>query len=773
MPALNEKGNAGFSFREMTADEKAKNEKVLTMDFVLDYFFSRSVATDRRSGVIETPKTLGGHVKLLSSATGSGKGSIPFELYTRYFAAMKRSIAILEPTITTAISIPMEIISNVPKYKNEFRLGKNVGYQTGNFVRKPISGVLFMTTGVLNQMLRVMTDEQFMKRFGFVLLDEAHMRRLDTDIILYLLKQLLSRNARNPMCPMVIAMSGTMPTRKYARYLEVNEKDIINVNVQQFPKGENYTSADVPSYVDEAVRLIMDIHNNIGKDDEPERGDIIVFVQSAKPGLDISERITAENERLERKIMITNVNSEAFRIGTSEYFDVLRPLKDAVGSPQRRLIIGTPAMEAGLTIGSAKYCIDTGYEYAVQYNPVYGSTVEGSKPVSRAMAVQRIGRIGRKFPGSFFMTYTKATYDALELQSDPDIWTRDIAPLMLNLAVAECMPASWSKELSDFPTEDIEPFDSMSLDLIDAPSSDSLSAALEKLFVLGYLDTASRPTLMGCVAIRFPRSALENMRMIFEGFIVGANVEDLITMAAILEATPGMLVNTNPTKGGRFAPVNVFSEQGAASGADWREKQKYVGCDLIELLFVFYEIRARIKTLTSGGVDNKESLAGLREWMTTSGLVYDQWMKVFGLRDELLMMMIASGLDPYLNGLGIAQHEYNLVKIIRESKTLGAFELSKLKACILEGYRLNTATWSASLSGYIHDLSSAPVTVKSLAQSHVSTQDPTVARPRKIVLFNNALRLPQRSTDGRYAFESSFVSVIDDFVTLDETFAIS
>lgn len=765
----------------MSAEEKAKNGKMLTMDFVLDYFFARSVATDKRSGVIETPKTLGGHVKLLSSATGSGKGSIPFELYLRYYPAQKRSIAILEPTITTAISIPMDIMQ-VPKYRNEFRMGKNVGYQTGHFVRKPISGVLFMTTGVLTQMLRVMTDEQFMRRFGFVLLDEAHMRRLDTDIILYLLKQLLLRNARNPMCPMVIAMSGTMPVRKYAQYLEVNEKDIISVNVQQFPKGENYASKDVPNYVDEAVRLIMDIHNNIGKDDEPERGDIIVFVQSAKPGSDISERIQAENMRLERKIMITNVNSEAFRIGTSEYFDVLRPLKDAVDSPQRRLIIGTPAMEAGLTIGSAKYCIDTGYEYAVQYNPVYGSTVEGSKPVSRAMAEQRIGRIGRKFPGSFYMTYTKATYDALELQSDPDIWTRDISGLILNLAVAECMPTDWSKDLSDFSKieEDITSFDPIGLDLIDAPSSDSLSAALEKLFVLGFIDAGARPTLMGCVAIRFPRSPIENMRMIFEGFIIGANVEDLITMAAILDATPSILINTNPTKGGRFAPINVFSNEPRVAGADWREKQKYVGCDLIELLFVFYEIRARIKSLvvveknaTTSSLESKESLKGLREWMTASGLVYDQWMKVFGLRDELLMMCVASGLDPYLNSLGIPQHEYNLVKLLRESKTLGVSELGKLKACILEGYKLNTATWSADHSSYMYDLSGAPVTVRSLAQSHVSSHDATATRPRKIVLFNNSLRLPQKSTDGRYAFESSLVLVIDGFVELDETFVIS
>ncbi len=789
MPALSEIGNAGFMFRDLTAEEVAKNSKVLTMDFVLDYFFGKFVATSKHSGAIRAPKTLGDHVKLLSSATGTGKGAIPFELFMRYWLASHRSIAILEPTITTAISIPLEIISNVPKIRAEFRMGKNVGYQTGHFVRKPISGVLFMTTGVLGQMLRVMTDEQFMRRFQFILLDEAHMRRLDTDMILFLLKQLLIRNLRSPECPMVIAMSGTMPARKYARYFAIDERDIIDVHAQQFPKKENYTSGNVANYVDETVATILKIHTITGKDDEPERGDIIVFVQSAKPGTDISEKIALENEKLEKKILITTINSDAFRIGTSEYFDVLRPLANASvilndktsHIPQRRLIIGTPAMEAGLTIGTAKYCIDTGYEYSVQYNPVYGCQVEGSKPVSRAAAIQRIGRIARKFPGEFYMMYSKETFDLLEPQPDPDIWTRDIAPMLLNLAVAECMPISWSKSLSDWHkvADEIKSFDSMTLDLIDAPSTDSLSIALEKLFVLGFLSAECKPTLMGCTAIRFPRSPLENMRMIFEGYTCGANIEDLITMAAILEATPSMLVNTNPTKGGRFTPLSVFGE------SDWHEKQEYVGCDLIELLFVFYEIRSRIGKLSldeskievaqesQPAASDPPTILNLRKWMLSVGLIYEKWMDVFALRDQLLMMCIASGLDPYINGLGIAQHKYNLVKILKESRDLGISEIQKLKSCIVEGYRLNSATWSSQHSAYTHDLSGAQLSIKSLAQSHVSTKDATAKRPRKIIIFNNSLKLPQKSVDGRYAFESTLVSVIDNFTQIDETFAIS
>jgi HrpA-like RNA helicase len=782
MPALAEIGNASFMFREMTEEEADKNKKMTTMDFVIDYFFGRSVATSKYSGVSKTPKTLGDHVKLLSSATGSGKGSIGFELYLRFWNASHRSIAVLEPTITTAISIPLEIISNVPKIRAEFRMGKNVGYQTGHFVRKPISGVLFMTTGVLGQMLRVMTDEQFMRRFQFVLLDEAHMRRLDTDIILYLLKKLLLRNATSPICPMLVAMSGTMPVRKYSRYLEVDERDVIDVHVQQYPKGENYLATDASNYVDETVKTILQIHTDRGANDEPERGDIIVFVQSAKPGQDISDRIQAENEKLARKILITTVNSDAFRIGTSEYFDVLRPLKNAnvilrdgsSHSPQRRLIIGTPAMEAGLTIETAKYCIDTGYEYAVQYNPVYGCQVEGSKPINRAMAIQRYGRIGRKFPGEYYLMYTKDTFDAMEPMSDPDIWTRDIAAMLLNLAVAECMPPAWSKSLTDFHkvADEIKPFDVTALDLMDAPSSDSLGIALEKLFVLGYLDASCRPTLMGCLAIRFPRSPLENMRMIFEGYTLGANVEDLITMAAILEATPSMLVNTSVSRGEKFKPMNMYG------ASDEFEKQKNVGCDLIELLFVFYEIRARVKNLRLDDAKHADSssisvVAEFHKWMTDNGLIYDQWMGVFALRDQIIMMCIASGLDPYINGLGIPQHGYNLVKILKESPQLGSSEIRKLKSCIIAGYRLNTATWSHPAGSYCHDLSGARISIKSLTQSHVSSRDPAASRPRKIIIFNNSLKLPQRSTDGRYTFESSLVSVIDGFVDIDETFAIS
>ncbi len=771
MPSLAEKGRATFKFREMTAAEAEKNEKVDALTFTLDYFFGRFMPT-HRGGYPPTPaNTLGDHFKILAAATGSGKASVGPELYMRYFDIQHRNIAVLQPTVATATAIPSDVLT-IPKYKPVFKLGQNLGYQTGDLVRKPVNGVIFMTTGVIGQMLRVMTDDQFMRKFFVILIDEAHVRKVELDIVTFMLKRLVARNLSDPRCPFVVAMSGTMPIEKYADYLGVSRADVIAVPGETHKRTPHWLDKDTADYVKTAVATILEIH--AADADEPERGDIIVFVKSGEITREISKQVGTANEKLAKKMLVTTIDAMGVKSGSDEFFATQRPLAYARVNghvPTRRVIIGTPAIETGLTIPSAKHCIDTGYEHSVTYDPVWSAEVVTHRPVTRSMMTQRIGRIGRKFPGDYYPMYTEATAAAMIDQQDPDVLTRDIAANLLDMIIADTMPSTWDRTFIKWPSP-TGSFSIASIDLIDMPSADSLLNALERLFVLGLIDPTGRATLMGCLAVRF-RERLESVRMILEGYLVGANIADLVTMAAIIEVDPTTLVNRSSKKGATFA--------GRASWA---------ACDIIELLLTWRAISAQIAGLAAPTKQDATSVTGtrstthLRKWMEARGLVYTQWLYVITTRDRIISTLIGAGLDPYTNGIGLPRHKYDLSAILQDTPKLAHAEIRKLKACMIAGYMLNTLTYDTKSRAYIHDYTHQPVAISSISLSALTSPDPTKkARPRKLLAFDITLKLPRvapngRATDGRvpvglYTFNTEAVSVIDGFVELDETLAIS
>lgn len=789
MPTLAEIGKAAFAFRPMTQEEADKNARTETMTFVLDYFFSKFISATRYGAPQVPPSALGDRFKILSAATGSGKGSVGFELYLRFFDAQHKNIVVLQPTVTTTLAIPQDILS-VPKYKADFQMGRNVGYQTRDFAQKPPRGVIFMTTMTLGQILRSLTDVEFMHKYGFILVDEAHLRKVELDLVVCMLKQLIARNVANPECPFAIAMSGTMPMEKYANYFGVDKRDVISVSGQTYKKTEHFLPADSKDFVAETVATIVKIHTNEASD-RPEAGDIIVFVSSGGPGKEITKGVQAAVEGLANKLIVTNVDSTAFRTGSSEYFNVLRPLAKSIvydreGKkfiPTRRLIIGTPAMETGLTISSAKYVIDTGFVYAVEFNPVYAVIIETAKPVAQSMAIQRFGRVGRKFPGDYYGMYTKAAFDRMTPIQEPDIFTNDISAMVLNLVVAGTMPADWNRQMFGWPSP-AQSFKIADLDLLDMPSVDSMSHALEKLFILGFIDGHCRATAMGCAATRFHHvSALESVRMIFEGFVSGANVDDLITIAAILEAKPTMLINDSKKKGPVYDPAS-FPVFGAESHeAELLCRQLYLSCDVIDLLLVYYAIKDQMRQLVdigaevmSGGASStsRTTIAGFRKWMEDRGLVYDKWMSMINIRDNILMTCISIGLDPFANSLGARRHKYNLPELLRGSLVTGVAEVRKLKSAMYHGYRLSTASWSASAMKYVHDWNHIGLDLKSINPTKpIGASWMKSARPKQIMVFQVVVKLPRDSANGLFTFGCRLASAVDGFVEVDPTFITS
>ncbi|KAF1783474.1 P-loop containing nucleoside triphosphate hydrolase [Phytophthora cactorum] len=222
-------------------ENQAQLDNIVPIDYIMSWFDMR---IDNR-----TASDMSDRVVVLLSKTGSGRStSIATNLYLRFFKRYRSNIIITQPRQLTATEIPKDI-AGIEDYRRPndngltIELYRNLGYQTMEFVKKPTEeGILFCTTGILLQYLKNMPEDQFCRRFRFVIIDEAHDRALDVDLILMLMKRLIKSRLNNG-APFFIVMSATLNVQRFSKYL--NTRTVFEVSGQSKPIDVIYPSVDV------------------------------------------------------------------------------------------------------------------------------------------------------------------------------------------------------------------------------------------------------------------------------------------------------------------------------------------------------------------------------------------------------------------------------------------------------------------------------------------------------------------------------------------------
>ncbi|XP_074042224.1 ATP-dependent RNA helicase DHX30 [Leptinotarsa decemlineata] len=330
-------------------------------------------------------------------------------------------IAVTQPRRIAAISLSQRVAA-----EREELVGHIVGYQVrlnSNF-RQSTGRILYCTTGIL---LRHLQTNSNLSDFTHVILDEAHERDVNTDLLMNLLRSAIKKNPNLKL----IVMSATIDTGVFSEYFggapvldipgftyPVEQhflESLENVDVQKTLK---MCDGEVATVVHEdVVQVLQHIHKS-----KPE-GAILCFL----PGWeDISKIRKLIPERSD--LVVHCLHS---RLQDSEQWKIFSRPPPGV----RKIILATNIAETSVTVDDVVYVVDTGVHKEQRFDVVKGIKCIDNHWISKASATQRKGRAGRCCPGESFHLYTRAKYDAFAEYSLPEILRTSLSKIVLDCKV--------------------------------------------------------------------------------------------------------------------------------------------------------------------------------------------------------------------------------------------------------------------------------------------------------------------------------------------------
>lgn len=803
-PSLRFKGN----LRSPTDDpaEQAALNEITPIDYVLDWFAARMSKTGIENRVL-----------IFKSETASGKSTyFPPQLYNRFVRVapgtpVKPGIICTQPRVLTAI----ENVNEIVKYPaNGMKLGETIGWSTKyNKMRPTQPGLLSATVGTLTAQMKSTPDDEIMRKYRFILIDETHERDLPTDMVVYMLKNFLIRNAGNPACPFVVLMSATFEPDTFLRYFGIGHENFIwCVGVTAHIDERWELKEPLRDYIKYAADKVKEIIEK-NPDDKYESADILIFVPGSPEFTKIVPLLAALNADFAKRprpadkqplvFSLLQITSDSVKNKTEDYLFAMRvDTKNhivRIGGkkyrPGRRVVVSTNVAETGLTLSNLRYVIDAGYNKEIEYNPVYGTSGLIVRPAPIPRIRQRRGRVGRKYPGVFYPLYPRDVYDALPTVQYPAILTGNISPIFLDIVAEQVRAKSLSGDREpEFLIGDI--------DMLDVPAPDALKTTLEKMYSIGFVSPLSARidkqaqesgdpfvirkalrdaetikkyglTRLGHLARYFSDFAPESARMIMSAYFWGCSVVDMATIAAWLLIDPKSLTATArpdadaAPKKGPPAKVEInwlfVYKKGlpnyiANSNDVLYKTRMLIGDEFIDGLVVLSALK---NVLSEGRL--VDSLQRLEKWCNSCNLSYNACMTFIKLRDDVIDALLGEGFDVFLN----------------EDKALMAADqgdftdiVTRIKYCIYDGYRNNLLLRRDD--GYYTQQGQLVFKPLLFTDDELSRAE---ARQYKFireylpnVLVCNALELKYNRNKDVYRVVAGYISVMDGFVSVDLDF---
>lgn len=359
---------------------------------------------------------------LISAFTGGGK-SVGVPSMVLEYLKYERPVVCTQPRTFNASTIA----SSVAELLYGEQVGLHVGYRYRHHNKTSSSTLLLYTTD--GSMVGKAFKDPSMAEYGAVIIDEAHERNANIDVLLYLVKERLAK----PNPPKFVIMSATMQAAQFTDYFKGTPIGQLDVEGRTFPITRHYLDRpiDAKSYLDKILETIKTIIGKLPPD--PTAEDILVFLPSTK---DIETLCTTINTKLAGTLRTGCVCLPLYSGLNDDSKDLAKDdsrFRRMSGNPKVKIVLSTNLAETGVTVKGIKYVIDSGYEYDSGFDPVTRSRTLELSRIAKSNVLQRMGRAGRVAPGICYHMYTEREFDGFAPYALPDICTGRIDEVVLKL----------------------------------------------------------------------------------------------------------------------------------------------------------------------------------------------------------------------------------------------------------------------------------------------------------------------------------------------------
>ncbi|MBW0470135.1 hypothetical protein O181_009850 [Austropuccinia psidii MF-1] len=431
-------------------------------------------------------------VTIVIGETGSGKTTQLGQFLHEVGYTKRGIIGCTQPRRVAAMSVAKRVSEEM-----ECTLGDEVGYAIRFEDCTSDKTVLkFMTDGVL---LRESLNEGDLDRYSVIILDEAHERSLSTDVLMGLLRKILSRRRDLKL----IVTSATMNAEKFSRFFD--DAPDFTIPGRTFPVDILFSKTPCEDYVDSAVKQALQIHLSCPP------GDILIFMTGQE---DIEVTCQVIKDRM--KQLDDPPSLAVLPIYSQMPADLQAKIFESTTDGRRKCIVATNIAETSLTVDGIMYVIDSGFSKLKVYNPRVGMDALQITPISQANANQRSGRAGRTGSGTCYRLYTEQAFrDELFPNTIPEIQRTNLANTVLLLK------SLGVKNLLEF-------------NFMDPPPQENILNSMYQLWTLGALDNVGELTPQGRKMSEFPMEpSLAKMLLKSVEYKCSAEMVTIVSMLSV------------------------------------------------------------------------------------------------------------------------------------------------------------------------------------------------------------------------------------------------
>jgi ATP-dependent RNA helicase DHX37/DHR1 len=432
-------------------------------------------------------------VVVIWGATGSGKTTqLPQFLFESGFGSPGSPnpglIGVTQPRRVAAVSmanrVSQELGQHAEKVSYQIRFESTASKKTA---------IKFMTDGIL---LREIADDFALRKYSIILIDEAHERSVNTDILIGMVSRIVglrkSLSEEDPTIkPLkVVIMSATLRISDFTENPSLfrnGPPPLVQAEGRQYPVSVHFARRTQRDYVEDAFRKVSRGHRKLPP------GGMLVFLTGQNEIRQLSKRLkgafkpTQREDTTQAKVQLSAneapLEAEDLELGGIEMdnageddydsdmeitglddaeeddgFDLgeeamdsstrvhVLPLYSQLPTKEqmkvfeappensRLIILATNVAETSLTIPGIKYVFDCGRAKEKQFDLYTGVQSFQVGWISKASANQRAGRAGRTGPGHCYRMYSSAVYEGEFAEyTEPEILRTPIEGVVLQM----------------------------------------------------------------------------------------------------------------------------------------------------------------------------------------------------------------------------------------------------------------------------------------------------------------------------------------------------